>query len=113
MRGLQAGPLAKGLPMSLRRAVHRKAVPGDLEADLLRLAAAIEPLVPKVGARYSVVLGLGSESLKAWELQQRGNMPCMNSGRGCQSHWSTPPLHLMSLLHCRELQVTERVCTWR
>ena len=49
MRGLQAGPLAKGLPMSLRRAVHRKAVPGDLEADLLRLAAAIEPLVPKVG----------------------------------------------------------------
>ena len=49
VRGLQAGPLAKGLPMSLRRAVHRKAVPGDLEADLLRLAAAIEPLVPKVG----------------------------------------------------------------
>ena len=35
--------------MSLRRAVHRKAVPNDLEADLLRLAAAIEPLVPKVG----------------------------------------------------------------
>lgn len=35
--------------MSLRRAVHRKAVPGDLEADLLRLAAAIEPLVPNVG----------------------------------------------------------------
>ena len=49
VRGLQAGPLAKGLPMSLRRAVQRKAVPGDLEADLLRLAAAIEPLVPKVG----------------------------------------------------------------
>lgn len=47
---MQAGPLAEGLPASLRRAVRRKAVPEDLEADLLRLAVALDPLVPKVAA---------------------------------------------------------------
>ena len=61
-RHAQAGPLARGLPASLQRAVRRKAVPADLEADLLRLAAAIEPLVPKVEAMAAKLPGLAAQA---------------------------------------------------
>lgn len=62
LRDAQAGPLARGLPASLQRAVRRKAVPADLEADLLRLAAAIEPLVPKVEAMAAKLPELAAQA---------------------------------------------------
>ena len=88
---LQAGPLAAGLPASLRRAVHRKAVPEDLEADLLRLAAALDPLVPKISSAAAQLPALAAQAAEripaAAEQVAQARIPASwGPGHGCGVH---------------------------